>query len=71
MLTSADKLLTTLFNAGVAVSIIATVLSLGNALFTVAQVLAPLRRVVPVIVMIVVNCLVIPAAAWGIFTVFA
>jgi predicted Na+-dependent transporter len=66
---SADKLLTTLFNAGVAVSIIATVLSLGMS-FTVAQVLAPLRRVVPVIVMIVVNCLVIPAAAWGIFTVF-
>lgn len=66
---SADKLLTTLFNAGIAVSIIATVLSLGMS-FTAAQVLAPLRRVVPVIVMIVVNCLLIPAAAWGIFTVF-
>lgn len=35
--------------------------------FTVAQVLAPLRRVV---LMIVVNCLPIPAAAWGLFTVF-
>jgi len=66
---SADKLLTVLFNAGVAVSIIATVLSLGMS-FTVAQVLAPLRRVVPVALMIVVNCLLIPAAAWGIFKVF-
>ena len=65
----ADKLLTALFNAGVAVSIIATVLSLGMS-FTVAQVLAPLRRVVPVILMIAVNCLLIPAAAWGLFTVF-
>jgi BASS family bile acid:Na+ symporter len=66
---SADKLLTVLFNAGIGVSIIATVLSLGMS-FTVAQVLAPLRRVVPVILMIVVNCAVIPAAAWGLFTVF-
>ena len=65
---SADKLLTVLFNAGVAVSIIATVLSLGMS-FTVAQVLAPLRRVVPVVLMVVVNCLLIPAAAWGIFKV--
>ncbi len=66
---SAGNLLTTLFNAGVAVSIIATVLSLGMS-FTLAQVLAPLRRIVPVILMVVVNCVLIPAAAWGLFTVF-
>ncbi len=66
---SADKLLTVLFNAAIGVSIIATVLSLGMS-FTVAQVLAPLHRVVPVVLMIVVNCAVIPAAAWGLFTVF-
>jgi BASS family bile acid:Na+ symporter len=66
---SADKLLTTLFNAGVAVSIIATVLSLGVS-FTVAQLLAPLRRVTLVILLVVVNCALIPAMAWGVFTVF-
>lgn len=62
---SAEQLLTTLFNAGVAVSIIATVLSLGMS-FTVAQVLEPLRRVWLVVVMVVLNVLVIPAVAWGI-----
>jgi len=44
-------------------------MSLGMS-FTVAQVLAPLRRVVPVILMIVVNCLLVPAAAWGLFKAF-
>ena len=48
---SASDLLNVLFNAGVAVSIIATVLSLGMS-FTLAQVLAPLRRWVLVTVMI-------------------
>jgi BASS family bile acid:Na+ symporter len=66
---SADQLLTALFNAGVAVSIIATVLSLGMS-FTVAQLLAPLRRVVLVSLMVVLNVLVIPAAAWGIAKAF-
>ncbi len=66
---SADKLLTILFNAGVGVSIIATVMSLGMS-FTVAQVVAPLRRWVLVVLMVVVNCLLIPAAAWGLFTAF-
>jgi hypothetical protein len=45
-LMSADKLLTTLFNAGIAVSIIATVLSLGMS-FTAAQVLAPRGQAAP------------------------
>jgi hypothetical protein len=68
----ADRLLTAVFNTGVAVLVVATVLSLGMS-FTVGQVLAPLRRVVlmiVMIVMIVVNCGLIPAAAWGLFTVF-
>jgi predicted Na+-dependent transporter len=66
---SADQLLTALFNAGVAVSIVATVLSLGMS-FTVAQLLAPLRRVGLVLLMIGLNVLLIPAAAWGIAKAF-
>ncbi len=66
---SADKLLTVLFNAGIGVSIIATVMSLGMA-FTVADVVAPLRRWVLVVLLVVLNCLLIPAAAWGLFSVF-
>ena len=66
---SADKLLTTLFNASVGVSIVATVMSLGMS-FTVPQLTAPLRRVVLVISMVIVNCGLIPAAAWGLFSVF-
>lgn len=41
---TADELLTALFNAGIAISIGATVLSLG-LMFTVPQLVAPLRRV--------------------------
>jgi hypothetical protein len=66
---SADRLRTAVFNTGVAVLVVATALLLGMS-FTAAQVLAPLRRVVLMIVMIVVNCLLIPAAAWGLFTAF-
>jgi predicted Na+-dependent transporter len=62
---SADQLLTTLFNAGIAVSVGATVLSLGMT-FAVRELVAPLRRVVLVSAMVVVNAVVIPAAAWGI-----
>ena len=66
---SAEHLLTLLFNAGVAVSIIATVLSLGMS-FTLKQILAPLSRWVLVVLMVVLNCVVIPAAAWGIAKAF-
>ena len=66
---SASDLLIVLFNAGVAVSIIATVLSLGMSV-TLAQVLAPLRRWVLVALMILLNSVLIPAAAWGITTAF-
>jgi BASS family bile acid:Na+ symporter len=62
---SADELLTHLFNAGVAVSIISTVLALGMA-YSVAELVAPLRRVWLVVLMILVNSVLVPAAAWGI-----
>jgi BASS family bile acid:Na+ symporter len=62
---SADQLLTALFNAGVVVSVGATVLSLGMT-FTVGQLLAPLRRVGLVVAMVVLNVVVIPAIAWGV-----
>jgi len=60
-----QQLFTVLFNAGVAISIGATVAALGLS-FTVRQLVAPLRRVVLVIAVIVVNAVVIPLAAWGI-----
>ena len=62
---TADQLLTALFNAGIVISVGATVLSLGMS-FTVGQLMSPLRRVWLVIAMVVLNALVIPAAAWGI-----
>jgi predicted Na+-dependent transporter len=62
---TANQLLTALFNAGIVISVGATVLSLGMS-FTVGQLVAPLRRVWLVIAMVVLNALVIPAAAWGI-----
>jgi BASS family bile acid:Na+ symporter len=62
---SAQHLLAALFNAGIAVSVGATVLSLGMT-FTVRQLVAPLHRKLLVVAMVVVNAAVIPAAAWGI-----
>jgi BASS family bile acid:Na+ symporter len=62
---SADQLLTHLFNAGVAVSIISTVLALGMS-YRVVELVAPLRRVWLVVGMMVVNSVLVPAAAWGI-----
>src|SRR5947207_6827332 len=62
---SADQLLTHLFNAGVAVSIISTVVALGMS-YRVAELVAPLRRVWLVGLMILVNSVLVPAAAWGI-----
>jgi ACR3 family arsenite transporter len=62
---TAQQLLAALFNAGIAISVGATVLSLGMT-FTVGQLVAPLHRVVLVIAMVVLNAVVIPAAAWGI-----
>ena len=65
---TAIQLLTALFNAGIAISVGATVLSLGMS-FTIGQLVAPLHRVVLVIVMVALNAVVIPAAAWGIAVV--
>ena len=62
---TADKLLNLLFNAGVVVSIATTVLSLGMS-YRVAELLAPLRRAWLVVLMIVVNAVLVPAAAYGI-----
>src|SRR3954465_2361274 len=62
---SADQLLTALFNAGIVISVGATVLSLGMT-FAVGQLLAPLRRVGLVLAMVVLNAIVIPAIAWGV-----
>jgi predicted Na+-dependent transporter len=64
---TAGQLLTHLFNAGVAVSIIATVLALGMS-YRVAELVAPLRRVRLVVLVILVNSVLVPAAAWGIGT---
>ena len=65
---SADQLLTALFNAGIAISIGATVLALGMT-FTVGQLTAPLRRVGLVVAMVGLSAVVIPAIAWGIAAV--
>jgi BASS family bile acid:Na+ symporter len=62
---TANQLLTALFNAGIVISVGATVLSLGMS-FTVGQLVAPLRRVGLVVAMVLLNALVIPAVAWGI-----
>ena len=62
---SAQHLLAALFSAGIAISVGATVLSLGMT-FTVGELAAPLHRALLVISMVILNALVIPAAAWGI-----
>ena len=62
---TANQLLNALFNAGIVISVGVTVLSLGLS-FTVGQLVAPLHRVGLVISMVVLNAVVIPAAAWGI-----
>jgi bile acid:Na+ symporter, BASS family len=62
---TAEHLFTVLFNAGIAISIGATVLSLGMS-FTVSQLIAPLRRVGLVVAIVILNAVLIPAAAWGI-----
>ena len=60
-----EEVLTALFNVGIAISVGATVLSLGMT-FTVGELVAPLHRVWLVITMVVLNAVVVPAAAWGI-----
>jgi predicted Na+-dependent transporter len=62
---TAQQVLVALFNVGIAISVGATVLSLGMS-FTVRQLVAPLHRVTLVVAMVVLNAGVIPAVAWGI-----
>ena len=62
------QLSATIFRVGIAVAIVATVLSLGMT-FSVAQLVAPLRRVRLVVAMVGLNTIVVPAAAWGIVNV--
>ena len=58
-------MLSLVFNLGLVVAVVATVMSLGVA-STAGQLLAPLRRPAFLAIVVVVNCLVIPALAWGI-----
>jgi BASS family bile acid:Na+ symporter len=58
-----EQLAATVFRAGVAVAIVATVLSLGMT-FPFAQLVTPLRRTRLVVAMVGVNTIVLPAAAW-------
>lgn len=60
--------MTALFNAGIVISVGATVLSLGMT-FTVAELVAPLHRVRLVAAVIIVSVVVVPAAAWAIAAV--
>ncbi len=53
------------FNVGLALAIVITVVSLGIAL-TVRELVAPLARPLLPIGMVVLNCGVLPAVAWGI-----
>ncbi|HVD28690.1 MAG TPA: bile acid:sodium symporter [Mycobacteriales bacterium] len=62
-----EHLSAALFTGGLAVAIVATVLSLGMA-FPVAGLVAPLRRVRLVVAMVVLNTLVLPALAWALAT---
>jgi predicted Na+-dependent transporter len=62
---TAQHLFTVLFNAGIAISIGATVASLGMT-FSVRQIIEPLRRVGLIVAIVVVNAVVLPFAAWGI-----
>lgn len=62
-----DQLSGAVFRGGLAVAIVATVLSLGMT-FSLAQLLAPLRRVRLVGTVLILNTIVLPAAAWGLAT---
>jgi bile acid:Na+ symporter, BASS family len=62
-----DPLAESIFTVGVAVAIVATVLSLGMT-FTATLLLAPLRRVRLVMAMLGLNTIALPAGAWGIAT---
>jgi BASS family bile acid:Na+ symporter len=64
-----QQLFNALFNAGVFIMVSTLVASLGMG-FTVAEVLAPLRRVPIVLVALGINVLLVPAVAWGLAELF-
>lgn len=66
---TAQQLFNDLFNASLVVMLIALVLSLGMS-YTVAQIVAPLRRVWVILAAVVINCLLVPAVAWGVCILF-
>jgi len=66
---TAERLFNALFNAGLFVMIVTLVMSLGMG-FTVAQVLAPLRRVWVFVVALTINVVIVPLVAWGLANLF-
>ena len=64
-----EKLFVALFNAGLFVMIVTLVMSLGMG-FTVAQVLAPLRRVWVFVAALAINVVIVPLVAWGLAKLF-
>lgn len=65
---NAEHVLSSTFTIALAVSILATVMSLGMS-FSVRQVLAPLRRGWLVLAMVAFNAVLVPGLAWGLFVV--
>ena len=66
---TAQQLFDNLFNAFLVVMLLALLSSLGMS-FTVAQIVAPLRRVWVIVATLAMNCLLVPAICWGICIVF-
>lgn len=63
------QLFTAIFNAALFTMLVTLVLSLGLG-FTVAELLAPMRRVWVVIAALAINCAVVPLVTWGICDLF-
>ena len=66
---TAQKLFNDLFNASLVVCLLALVSSLGMS-YTLAQVVAPLRRVWVIVAAVVINCVLVPAIGWGLCILF-
>ena len=66
---TAQNLFNALFNASLVVMLLSLVASLGMS-YTLAQIVAPLRRVWVMVAAVVINCLLVPAVCWGICILF-
>lgn len=66
---TAQDLFNALFNASLVVMLLALVASLGMS-YTLAQLVAPLRRVWVMVAAVGINCLLVPAICWGICILF-